>query len=150
MANTLRRIQTDIRGFERDKPWGIEITPHEENIRYFDATIQGPPGSPFEGGIFKLEIFFTETYPFEPPKVRFLTKMYHPNVNKIGQICLDILKDSAWTAAMQIRTVLLSIQVLMQQWNLDDPLDETIAAHYKNDLVGAQKTAAEWTKKYAK
>jgi len=82
------------------------------------------------------------------PKVRFLTKIYHPNVDKLGRICLDILKDK-WSPALQIRTVLLSIQALMSAPNPDDPLDENIAKHWKTDEVGAMATAQEWTRKYA-
>lgn len=89
---------------------GISATPHNDNLRYFDVVIAGPAQSPYEGGIFKLELFLGAEYPMEPPKVRFLTKLYHPNVDKLGRICLDILKDK-WSPALQIRTVLLSIQV---------------------------------------
>jgi ubiquitin-protein ligase len=77
---------------------GISAAPHEDNLRYFDVTIQGPDGSPFQSasapflqsirlpkdtradGLFKLELFLPEEYPMAPPKVRFLTKIYHPNI----------------------------------------------------------------------
>jgi len=65
-----------------------------------------------------------------PPKVRFLTKIYHPNVDRIGRICLDILKDK-WSPALQIRTVLLSISALLSAPEPDDPLDTNIADHFK-------------------
>ena len=89
---------------------GISATPYQDNLRYFNVIISGPGGSPYESGIFKLELFLTEDYPMAPPKVRFLTKIYHPNIDRLGRICLDILKDK-WSPALQIRTVLLSIQV---------------------------------------
>ena len=72
------------------------------------------------------------------PKVRFLTKIYHPNVDKVGRICLDILKDK-WSPALQIRTVLLSIQALLSSPNPDDPLDTGVADHWVKDEKGALK-----------
>lgn len=82
------------------------------------------------------------------PKVRFLTKIYHPNIDKLGRICLDILKDK-WSPALQIRTVLLSIQALMSAPNPDDPLDENIARHWRDEEEKATATAREWTQMYA-
>jgi ubiquitin-conjugating enzyme E2 N len=83
-----------------------------------------------------------------PPKVRFMTKIYHPNIDKLGRICLDILKEK-WSQALQIRTVLLSIQALLSAPNPDDPLDNQVANHWKTNEAEAIKTAREWTKKHA-
>uniref|UniRef100_A0A1B0AZ51 UBC core domain-containing protein n=1 Tax=Glossina palpalis gambiensis TaxID=67801 RepID=A0A1B0AZ51_9MUSC len=75
--------------------------------------ITGPFGTPYEGGKFLLAIKIPERYPFVPPNVRFITKIWHPNISSAtGVICLDILKDN-WAAAMSLRTVLLSLQVLL-------------------------------------
>jgi len=110
--------------------------------------ILGPSQSPYEGGVFKLELFLPEEYPMAAPKVRFLTKIYHPNIDKLGRICLDILKDK-WSPALQIRTVLLSIQALLSAPNPDDPLAENVAKHWKSNEAEAVETAKEWTRSYA-
>ena len=83
-----------------------------------------------------------------PPKIRFLTKVYHPNIDKVGRICLDILKDK-WSPALQVRTVLLSLQALLSAPNPDDPLDNGVAEHWTTDEAGAHETAQQWTVKYA-
>ncbi len=82
------------------------------------------------------------------PKVRFLTKIYHPNIDKLGRICLDILKDK-WSPALQIRHVLLSIQALMSTPNPDDPLANDIAEVWKTDIKKAHDLAKQWTGMYA-
>jgi ubiquitin-conjugating enzyme E2 N len=83
-----------------------------------------------------------------PPKVRFMTKLYHPNIDKLGRICLDILKEK-WSPALQIRTVLLSIQALLSAPNPDDPLDNQVASQWKLNESEAINTAREWTQLYA-
>ncbi|KAH8958810.1 hypothetical protein BDL97_06G046300, partial [Sphagnum fallax] len=95
--------------------------------------------SMFIGGVFKLELFLPEEYPMATPKVRFLTKIYHPNIDKLGCICLDILKDK-WSPTLHIRTILLSIQALLSAPNPDDPLAENIAKHWKSDEAEAIAT----------
>merc|ERR1711976_122375 len=101
-----------------------------------------------EGGKFELELFLPEDYPMSPPKVIFTTKIYHPNIDKLGRICLDILKDK-WSPALQIRTVLLSIQALLSAPNPDDPLDNEVADLWKSNEVQAIENAKAWTARFA-
>lgn len=149
MAEQLpRRIIKETSRLLSEPAPGISATPHEENLRHFNVVIAGPAQSPFEGGVFRLELYLPSDYPMAAPKVRFLTKIYHPNVDRLGRICLDILKDK-WSPALQIRTVLLSIQALLSAPNPDDPLANDVADHWKKDEQGAIKTAREYTRKYA-
>merc|ERR1711907_337798 len=148
MSALPRRIIKETQRLGSEPAPGISATPHESNLRYFDVIIAGPSSSPYEGGVFKLELFLSEDYPMAPPKVRFLTKIYHPNIDKLGRICLDILKDK-WSPALQIRTVLLSIQALLSSPNPDDPLDENVARQWREDENSAINTAKDWTRIYA-
>ncbi|GMR63269.1 hypothetical protein PMAYCL1PPCAC_33524, partial [Pristionchus mayeri] len=143
-----RRIIKETQRLMQDPVPGISASPDEANARYFHVSIIGPQDSPFAGGTFKLELFLPEEYPMAAPKIRFLTKLFHPNIDKLGRICLDILKDK-WSPALQIRTVLLSIQALLSAPNPEDPLATDVAELWKTDEATAIRTAREWTKKYA-
>jgi len=147
MANNTR-ILKETQRLLAEPCEGISATPYEDNMRYFNVVIAGPMGTCYEGGVFRLELFLPAEYPMGSPKVRFLTKIYHPNVDKLGRICLDILKDK-WSPALQIRTVLLSIQALLSAPNPDDPLDTNIASHWKSNEAEAMARAKEWTRKFA-
>ena len=148
MAQLNRRIQKETERLNLDPVPGISASPDASNSRYFHIQIMGPLATPYESGLFELELYLPDDYPMCPPKVRFLTKIYHPNVDRLGRICLDILKDK-WSPALQIRSVLLSIQALMSAPNPDDPLDPSIARHWKEDESGATRTAREWCLQYA-
>ncbi|CAG8623088.1 16875_t:CDS:2 [Gigaspora margarita] len=108
----------------------------------------GPTESPYTGGVFFLAIHFPTDYPFKPPKVNFTTRIYHPNINSNGSICLDILRDQ-WSPALTISKVLLSICSMLTDPNPDDPLVPEIAHVYKTDRARYEATAREWTRKYA-
>ncbi|XP_043239215.1 ubiquitin-conjugating enzyme E2 N isoform X1 [Amphibalanus amphitrite] len=149
MASQLpRRIIKETQRLMAEPVPGISAVPDEQNARYFHVVVTGPEGSPFDGGVFKLELFLPEEYPMSAPKVRFMTKIYHPNIDKLGRICLDILKDK-WSPALQIRTVLLSIQALLSAPNPDDPLANDVAELWKCDEAEAIRNARDWTRLYA-
>eukprot|EP00388_Colpodella_angusta_P008539 GDKJ01023295.1.p1 GENE.GDKJ01023295.1~~GDKJ01023295.1.p1 ORF type:complete len:150 (+),score=14.11 GDKJ01023295.1:65-514(+) len=142
------RITKETEKLAKESVPGISAAPTKENPRYFKVLIVGPPESSYEGGMFNLELFLPEEYPMVPPKVRFLTRIYHPNVDKLGRICLDIIKDK-WSPALQVSKVLLSIQNLMASPNPDDPLANDVAEHWKKDERDAMATARKWTALYA-
>ena len=121
---------------------------NEADLFLWEATLIGPKDSPYEGGLFQLGIVFPPNYPFKPPKVYFKTKVFHPNINAQGGICLDILKDQ-WSPALSIVKVLLSISSLLTDANPRDPLVPDLARLYVEDRAEFDRTAREWTQKYA-
>ena len=142
------RIQRELIEIRRSPPVNCSAGPEGDNLYEWRATIMGPSESPYQGGVFFLSVSFPENYPFKPPKIKFLTKVYHPNVNANGNICLDILKEN-WSPALTISKVLLSVCSLLTDPNPDDPLVPEIANIYKRDRKIYVKTAREWTQKYA-
>lgn len=144
----LKRISKELTDLSRDPPAQCSAGPVGEDMFHWQATIMGPPDSPYQGGVFFLTIHFPTDYPFKPPKVAFTTRIYHPNINSNGSICLDILR-SQWSPALTISKVLLSICSLLCDPNPDDPLVPEIARIYKTDPVRYNKTAQDWTQKYA-
>jgi len=146
---SLRRLKSELAELQKDPPANCTAGPVSENdISTWEAMIFGPADSPFQGGMFSLSIRFPSDYPFKPPIVTFKTKIYHPNINASGGICLDILK-SQWSPALTISKVLLSILSLLTDANPDDPLMPEIARIYRNDREAYNATAREWTQQYA-
>ena len=144
----LKRINRELSNLQKDPPSNCSAGPMDLDLFKWQSTIMGPTDSPFSGGIFFLEIFFPSDYPFKPPKCRFITKIYHPNINSNGGICLDILKNN-WSPALTISKVLLSICSLLTDPNPDDPLVPEIANLYTTHREKYDNTAREWTRRYA-
>ncbi len=144
----LRRIQKELKDIEKEPPSNCSAGPINEDLYHWTATIMGPPDSPYEGGIFTLDIHFPTDYPFKPPKVQFETKIFHPNISKSGAICCDILKNQ-WSPALTVSRVLLSISSLLTDPNPDDPLEPEIADLYRKNQYEYNMRAREWTMKYA-
>tara|TARA_B110000208_G_C11711877_1_gene409615 strand:- start:391 stop:837 length:447 start_codon:yes stop_codon:yes gene_type:complete len=146
MAN--KRLERELKEMITSPPENCSAGKFRENLFNWRATIMGPINSPYEGGVFKLDIHYPIDYPFKAPKIKFITKIYHPNINSNGGICLDILKDQ-WSPVLNISKVLLSICSLLDDPNPDDPLVPEIANIYKSDREKYTNTAKYWTQKYA-
>lgn len=177
MSNTPinQRILKETQKLATDPIVGISAEPDKDNPRYFYVTITGPKDSPYEGGLFKLQLYLPDEYPLVPPKVLFMTKIYHPNIDFLGRVGLPILKTE-WSPAFKIRSVLVCIQRLLfepytgvrlykwaDEWGQDDkiegvplcilysgePLNEKVNEHWLRDKNDAIETASLWTLKYA-
>lgn len=141
------RVMQELRMIENDPPQGVALWPRDGRINDLEATIDGPAGTPYEGGVFRLSVLLPDRYPHEPPKVKvhlalracpivtapqFVTPIYHPNIDSEGRICLDTLSmppKGAWTAVLNICALLKTIQALMSTPNPDDPLMADIVRH---------------------
>ncbi|XP_076054513.1 ubiquitin-conjugating enzyme E2 T-like [Oratosquilla oratoria] len=148
----LQRMHKEIKMLRKSLPAGISCWPVGDRIDKLEAVIMGGDDTVYESGIFKLEIDIPERYPFQPPKVRFMTKIYHPNIDDAGRICLDVLKlppSGSWRPAHNMHTVLTSIQLLMATPNPNDPLMADIAEEYKFRRSQFEMQAREWTKLHA-
>jgi len=125
---------------------GISAFPDDDNLFRWVGTINGPENSPYEGLTLKLQLEFPETYPYKPPNCQFKSGCWHPNVDMAGRICLDVLNDK-WSAGMDIRGLLLSLQSLLDDPNPQSPLNaeaaklwtenrnlykEKVKAHFEN------------------
>lgn len=109
----MKRIKKELADISKDPPSNCTAGPHNDDMFFWDATLFGPRDSPYEGGVFFLRIQFPEDYPFKPPRVGFVTRVYHVNVNDKGGICLDILKDQWRYVALKYRSLLFNIFVFL-------------------------------------
>ncbi len=119
-----------------------------KNMDNFTVLLRGPIDTPYAGGTFRLNFKTSTEYPFKPPTVTFLTKIYHPNINESGAICLDIL-SSQWTPVLTFTKVIMSICALLSSPNPNDPLRSEAGALYKSDVKKYLTKAVEETKKHA-
>ncbi len=147
--SALKRIIQELNDLNKDPLPGIGAGPiNDSDFFHWQAFIMGPADTPYQGGVFFLNIHFPLEYNLEPPKVTFITRIYHPNINSNGTIALDILQDQ-WNPALTIGKLLLSIQSFLDDPNPDIALVPEIANVYKTDRAKYEATAREWTKKYA-
>ncbi|KAL8159440.1 hypothetical protein V2J09_000977 [Rumex salicifolius] len=132
--SVLKRLQSELMSLMMSGDPGVSAFPEEDNIYSWKGTIQGSKDTVFEGTEYKLSLVFPSDYPFKPPKVKFETRCFHPNVDAFGNICLDILQDK-WSSAYDVRTILLSIQSLLGEPNISSPLDSHAAAVWGDPKV---------------
>lgn len=149
----IRRIKSDILEINESPDLQGQIGPIEpldDDLKTLKGFIRGPDDSPYSGGLFEVKIVIPSNYPFKPPNVYFTTPIWHPNITSDGgYICLDILKTK-WSAAMNLKSILLSLQLLLQDPNPLSPLNGACASQMRTDRNSYFRTAQGWVKKHAK
>lgn len=149
-----KRMARELGLLSRSPPPGIAAWMKEEGrVDVLEAEISGAKGTPYEGGIFRLEVGIPPEYPLQPPRVRFVTRIYHPNIDDAGRICLDTLNmppKGAWKPSLNIATMLASVQLLMAEPNPDDGLMVDITEEYKTSRETFEAKARALTAKHAK
>ncbi len=149
MGYTKLRILKEIKEIanQENTPW-IKLSPLCSDISHLLAGIEGPPDTPYEGGVFWIYVQYSEYYPNSPPKLRFLTRIYHPNIDSRGYICLDLLEDR-WTPGLTIFSALVSVSSLLDDPGLTDPLVPEIAEIYCKNYDLYSQNARTYTARYA-
>ncbi|EIW69876.1 hypothetical protein TREMEDRAFT_43536 [Tremella mesenterica DSM 1558] len=131
-TNAKRRLIRDFKRLASDPPVGISGSPNPDNIMIWNAVIFGPADTPFEDGSFRLTLTFTDAYPNKPPTVRFISKMFHPNIYANGELCLDILQNR-WSPTYDVGAILTSVQSLLNDPNAASPANVEAAQLFKEN-----------------
>lgn len=157
-GSNIKRLEKEVGDLQSEStkiiPVNISLGPSlkghskEQDLYKWDASILGELKTPYEGGKFDLEIIIPKDYPFSPPKVKFKTKIYHPNISDAGDICLDILKGN-WSPALTVQKVVMSIASLLTDPNPKDPLRGDAATLFLQDRKSYDNKVREYVRKYA-
>lgn len=131
-SSAQKRLLKDLSAIKNSSEKTIFASPLENNIFLWVAIILGPENTPFEDGTFNLVLIFDNTYPQNPPKVKFLSEMFHPNIYKNGELCLDMLKNR-WSPSYDVLGILISIQSLLNDPNIKSPANLEAADLFENN-----------------
>ncbi|OBZ77308.1 Ubiquitin-conjugating enzyme E2 E2 [Grifola frondosa] len=148
-ATTMKRIHREIADLKKEDLGAMTIGPSDNDLLHWNATIPGPEGSCYEGGVYNIDITLPRDYPFSAPKVTFRTRIYHMNISEHGGVCIDILKHN-WSPALSLFKVILSLSSLLTDPNPKDPLVPSIATQYVRNREEHDRTARRWTELYAR
>ncbi|KAL9225369.1 hypothetical protein vseg_001304 [Gypsophila vaccaria] len=143
-----RRIRKELTDMQNDPINSFNAGAVGEDMFHWEATITGPPDSPYAGGAFVITIMFKPDYPFKEPRLNFKTKIYHPSINNNGSMWMDFM-DDGWNPSMTISKTLLSICARLSEPNPGNVLEPEIARMYESDRATYESTARRWTQMYA-
>ncbi|KDQ16427.1 hypothetical protein BOTBODRAFT_30768 [Botryobasidium botryosum FD-172 SS1] len=145
----MRRLMREINTLRTEPPEGIRISVSDEDMLDITGIIAGPVDTPYEGGYFRIKFVFTEEFPAAPPKCRFLTRIFHPNVSSTGEICVNTLKKD-WKPTYGIAHILVTVKCLLIYPNPESALDEEAGKLLLENYAAYSKHAKVMTEVHAK
>lgn len=119
----IKVVSRQVHSLAQEKMEGITVCINEDDMTDIQAVIDGPPGTPYQGGQFRVKLVLSKDFPASPPKGFFLTKIFHPNVGGNGEICVNTLKKD-WKPDLGIKHILLTIKCLLIVPNPESALNE--------------------------
>ncbi|VDO06910.1 unnamed protein product, partial [Brugia timori] len=149
MASSSRRLKKELTDIQSSDSRTFCCVEFDENNLLHWTGLLVPDKEPYNKGAFKVAIDFPVEYPFKPPKITFLTKIYHPNVDEKGQVCLPIISPDNWKPATKTEQVMNALLGLITEPEPDHPLRADLAEEFTKDRKKFNKTAEDYTKKYA-
>ncbi|XP_056635346.1 ubiquitin-conjugating enzyme E2 T-like [Diorhabda sublineata] len=147
-----QRLSRELTKITTYPPQGICVFAKDDTMNNLEAKITGPQDSPYKNGVFTLDIIIPDKYPFTPPSMKFITKIYHPNIDENGRICLDLIKMppvGSWKPTIGLEGLLTAVRMLLEFPNPDDPLVAEIAEEFKSQYQEFVNKAKMYTEKYA-
>ncbi|KAI4363948.1 hypothetical protein MLD38_020103 [Melastoma candidum] len=108
----IKQLAKELKNLDDSPPEGIEVAVNDDNFSTIYADIEGPAGTPYENGLFRMKLILSQDFPQSPPKGYFLTKIFHPNIALNGEICVNTLKKD-WNPSLGLRHVLVVVRCLL-------------------------------------
>lgn len=144
----IKEIAKEVKSLDESPPGGIKVVVNDDNFSTIFADIEGPAGTPYEGGVFRMKLVLTPDFPNSPPKGYFVTKIFHPNIANNGEICVNTLKKD-WNPTLGLRHVLLVIRCLLVEPFPESALNEQAGKMLMEDYEAYAKHARLYTSIHA-
>ncbi|KAI9360395.1 ubiquitin-conjugating enzyme 9 [Zopfochytrium polystomum] len=150
----IARLTEERKAWRKDHPYGFWAKPEKNqdgslNLMQWQVGIPGKQGTPWENGVYTLTMTFPDDYPQKPPKCKFPSGLFHPNVYPSGTVCLSILNEEQdWKPAITIKQILLGVQDLLNDPNPDSPAQSEAYMMFKKDRVAYERRVRAQAKQY--